>query len=108
MTLARLSDDAFCIMCLPGNDKGLAELCETIREAVDDHLFEINGRTVSLTVSIGVSAITENSPKAEELLSRVHLASAEVKSSQGIKTGMALLYTTRLILRHPMNRTPSK
>jgi len=87
MTLARLSDDAFCIMCLPCNDKGLAELGETIRKAVDDHLFEINGRTVSLTVSIGVSAITENSPKAEELLSRVHLASAEVKKQPGHENG---------------------
>ncbi|WP_323751300.1 EAL domain-containing protein [Marinobacter sp.] len=87
LTLARLSDDAFCVMSLPCSDKELAELCETLRKVVDDHLFEINGRTISLSVSIGVSAITENSPKAEELLSRVHLASAEVRKQANHKNG---------------------
>jgi len=34
---------------------------------------------VQLTVSIGVAAVTENSPKAEELMARAHRASAELK-----------------------------
>lgn len=87
ITLARLGDDAFCMMCMPCDEKGMAMLCESIRKAVDDHLFDINGRTVPLTVSIGVAAITENSPKAEELMARAHVASADVKKQQGHERG---------------------
>ncbi|WP_029652778.1 EAL domain-containing response regulator [Marinobacter daepoensis] len=91
ITLARLSDDAFCIMCLPCNEASMETLCEQIRKAVDDHLFDINGRTVPLTVSIGVAAITENSPKAEELMGRAHMASAEVKKQEGHERGNGVL-----------------
>ena len=87
LTLARLSDDAFCMMCMPCDEKGMAMLCEGIRKAVDDHLFDINGRTVPLTVSIGVAAITENSPKTEELIGRAHVASGEVRKQEGHKHG---------------------
>ncbi len=87
MTLARLSDDAFCLMCLPCDEKSMESTCERVRKAVEDHLFDINGKTVPLTVSIGVAAITENSPKAEELMARAHIASAEVKKLEGHERG---------------------
>ncbi|WP_303290569.1 EAL domain-containing protein [Marinobacter sp. SS5-14b] len=91
ITLARLSDDAFCLMCLPCDDKTMEARCEKVRKAVEDHLFDINGRTVPLTVSIGVAAITENSPKAEELLGRAHTASAEVKKQAGHEGGNGIV-----------------
>lgn len=87
MTLARLSDDAFCMMCLPCDEKAMEQQCEQVRKAVEDHLFDINGHTVPLTVSIGVAAITENSPKAEDLMGRAHTASAEVKKQEGGNQG---------------------
>ncbi|NWO07991.1 MAG: EAL domain-containing protein [Alteromonadaceae bacterium] len=79
VTLARLSDDAFCMMCLPCDEKTMEQQCQGIRKAVEDHLFDINGQTVPLTVSIGIAAITENSPKAEDLMGRAHTASSDVK-----------------------------
>jgi len=91
VTLARLSDDAFCVMCLPCDETSMEKLCERIRKAVEDHLFDINGRTVPLTVSIGIAAITENSPKAEELMGRAHTASAEVKKQEGHERGNGIL-----------------
>ena len=91
ITLARLSDDAFCLMCLPCDDKTMEARCEKVRKAVEDHLFDINGRTVPLTVSIGVAAITENSPKAEELLGRAHTASADVKKQAGHEGGNGIV-----------------
>jgi len=87
LVLARLSDDAFCLLCLPGDEKSMTTRCEQIRKAVDDHLFEINGRTVPLTVSIGVASITENSPKAEELMARAHTASSDVRKQEGQAQG---------------------
>lgn len=91
MTLARLSDDAFCLMCLPCDEKSMESTCERVRKAVEDHLFDINGKTVPLTVSIGVAAITENSPKAEELMARAHTASADVKKLEGHERGNGIL-----------------
>ena len=86
-SLSRLSDDAFSMMALPGDEKALAAQAEQVRKAIEDHLFEINGRTVPVTVSIGVAAITENSPKAEELIGRAHTASADVKKLEGHEQG---------------------
>jgi len=87
LVLARLSDDAFCLLCLPGDEKSLTTRCEEVCKAVNDHLFEINGRTVPLTVSIGVASITENSPKAEELMARAHTASSDVRKQEGQAEG---------------------
>lgn len=85
--LARLSDDAFSLLCQPCDEKAMAAVAERVRKAVEDHLFDINGRTVQLTVSIGVAAITENSPKAEDLMARAHTASAEVRKLEGHAEG---------------------
>ncbi len=85
--LARLSDDAFSLLCQPCDEKTMADIAERVRKAVEDHLFDINGRTVQLTLSIGVAAITENSPKAEELMARAHVASAEVRKLEGHSEG---------------------
>ncbi|MFC4258281.1 EAL domain-containing protein [Marinobacter lacisalsi] len=87
MTLARISDEAFCILAQPCTEQAMAELCESIRKAVDDHLFDIQGRTAQVTVSIGVAAITENAPKAADLLSRAHTAHSAVREQAGKENG---------------------
>ncbi len=91
VVLARLSDDAFCLMCQPCDEKTMAEHAERVRKAIEDHLFDINGRTVQFTVSIGVAAITENSPKAEELMARAHIASSDVRKQEGHEQGNGVL-----------------
>ncbi|MBD3641470.1 MAG: EAL domain-containing protein [Marinobacter sp.] len=91
VTLARLSDDAFCMMGLPCDEKAMADRAERVRKAIEDNLFDINGKTVPMTVSIGVAAITENSPKAEELLGRAHTASSDVKKQDGHAQGNGVL-----------------
>jgi diguanylate cyclase (GGDEF)-like protein/PAS domain S-box-containing protein len=90
-TLARLSDDAFCLLSHPCEEKAMARVCEDICKKIEDHLFEINGRTVQITVSIGVAAITENSPKAPDLMGRAHTASSELKKKEGHESGNGVL-----------------
>ncbi|MGF2686972.1 EAL domain-containing protein [Marinobacter sp. DUT-3] len=90
-TLARMSDDAFCFLCQPGDEKALANQCEALCKTIEDHLFDINGRTVQLTLSIGVAAITENSPKAPDVLGRAHTASAELRKKEGHAHGNGVL-----------------
>ncbi|MDF0748830.1 EAL domain-containing protein [Marinobacter sp. 71-i] len=91
MVLARLSDDAFCLLCQPCEEKEMADLCEVIRKKVEDNLFDINGRTLQLTLSIGVAAITENAPKAPDLMGRAHTASSELKKKEGHGQGNGVL-----------------
>ncbi len=91
MVLARLSDDAFCLLCQPCEEKTMAELCQALCKKVEDHLFDINGRTVQLTLSIGVAAITENAPKAPDLMGRAHTASSELKKKEGHEQGNGVL-----------------
>lgn len=81
MTLARLSDDAFCVLAQPSTEEAMVTLSEKIRKVVDDHLFEFEDRTIQLTVSIGVATITENSPKAADIIGRAHTASANARSA---------------------------
>jgi len=106
--LARLSDDAFCLMCQPCDEKAMADHAERVRKAVEDHLFDINGRTVQFTVSIGVAAITENSPKAEELMARAHTASSEVRKQEVTNRAMEFWSTTQPITNPWMRATRLK
>ncbi len=92
--LGRMGDDAFCVMSQPCDKKTMAETAERIRKAIEDNLFDINGRTVPVTVSIGVVAITDNSPKAEELMARAHSTSAEVRKQEGHEQGNGVLVYT--------------
>ncbi|ROU02030.1 GGDEF domain-containing response regulator [Marinobacter sp. R17] len=91
MTLARLSDDAFCLLALPCQENRMADICESIRKSIEDHLFEISGKTVQISVSIGIAAITENAPKAPDLLGRAHTASSEVRKLEGHENGNGVL-----------------
>lgn len=86
-TLARLSDDAFCILCMPCSEQDMLVTCEAVRKSVEDHLFDVSGRTVQMTVSIGVAPITDNAPKAQDLLGRAHSASAELREQEGHAKG---------------------
>jgi len=90
-TLARLSDDAFCLLSHPCEEKAMADTCEAMRKRVEDHLFDINGRTVQITLSMGVAAITENAPKAPDLMGRAHTASSELKKKEGHEHGNGVL-----------------
>lgn len=87
MTLARVSDEAFCILAQPCEEQAMATLGETIRKAMEDHLFDIQGRTAQVTVSVGVAAITENAPKAADLLGRAHTAHSAVRNQAGHENG---------------------
>ncbi|WP_097460040.1 EAL domain-containing protein [Mangrovitalea sediminis] len=87
MTLARLSDDAFALLAYPCDEKHMFEICESLRKAIEDHLFEISGKTVQVTFSIGIAAIAENAPKPQDLLGRAHTASSDVRKREGKPQG---------------------
>ena len=57
----------------------MTEAAEAIRKAIEDHLFEISGRTVQVTASIGIAPSPKRHPKPRICSGRAHTASAEVR-----------------------------
>ncbi len=95
--LARLSDEAFCILSATDNADSLRETAETIRRKVENHLFDVSGRTVQLTVSIGITAITENAPRAEDVIGRAQTAADELRHESGNQAGNGVrIYTPQV------------
>jgi len=89
--LARLSDDSFAILCYPGEEKQMSDACGAICKAIENHLFEISGKTVQITASIGIASVAENSPKAQDLLGKAHTASSDVRKLKGHENGNGVL-----------------
>jgi len=97
MILSRLSDDSFAILSANESADSLKTTAEAIRKKVADHLFEVSGRTVQMTISIGIAPITDNAPKGTDLLGRAHAASDRVREMEGHEEGNgAWVYTPQV------------
>ena len=90
-TLARLSDDVFGII-LDGVDAEAAkEKSETIRKKVEEHLFDVEGKTVQVTMSIGITLVNNNAPNIKDILGRAQTASEDVRKQDGCENGNGVL-----------------
>lgn len=90
LLLSRLSDDSFALLDTGNDTESLSALCDGLRQRIADHLFEAGGRTVQMTVSIGIAPITDNAPKAMDLLGRAHSAAEQVREQPGHEQGNGL------------------
>lgn len=81
--LARLSDDIFALACPIANAEQAEAIAEGYRKHVEDHLFEVEGRTQQLTLSIGITLVSESSPNSKDMLGRAQTASEEVSKNNG-------------------------
>ncbi|PZP26354.1 GGDEF/EAL domain-containing response regulator [Pseudomonas kuykendallii] len=82
--LARFGDDVFSVL-QPGVTPEQAQplLADLLRK-VESHLFEVNGRTVQITLSIGVAGLNEKTPKAQEVIDRAHRCADELSAGNAI------------------------
>ncbi len=95
-SLARLSDDVFGVIASTKNSNDMLELAEIYRKTIEDHLFEIEGKTLQITLSIGATLITENAPDSNDILGRAQTAAQEVKEQEGHENGNGVrLYTPK-------------
>lgn len=80
---ARFGDNSFTVL-LKGTDAAAVQaLAERLRHAVEEHIIDIEGRSITITISIGISLITDASPDAQQILSRADLACEVARSSGG-------------------------
>lgn len=87
--LARFSDETFTVLMANGDVGKAQAFAEKIRKAIDEHLFEVQKRTVHLTASIGAAIIDESAPSGQDALSWA--ADTAVKVRQTNSAGNAVL-----------------
>jgi diguanylate cyclase (GGDEF)-like protein/PAS domain S-box-containing protein len=83
-TLARFGDDVITMLFNEGDKEIATELAEKLKNEVEAHVSEISGKSYQQTISIGLSLISENTPSAEEIVSRAHRAQTEVSQGNGV------------------------
>lgn len=81
--ISRFSDDAFSILLNDKEPEAILTALDNLRGKIEANLFEASGRTIQVTVSMGVSSINETSPKPEEAIDRAHRLSEQVTQAGG-------------------------
>lgn len=90
-TLARLSDDVFGIILEEVDGEAAKEKSATIRKKVEEHLFDVEGKTVQVTMSIGITLVNTNAPNIKDILGRAQTASEDVRKQDGCENGNGVL-----------------
>ncbi len=81
--LARFGDHSFTILL--ANIKADAAVNRAVQlcKAIDQHIIEVDGKTIQLTCSIGVSIVNETSTSASTVIEQARTAMEKVSSAQG-------------------------
>lgn len=82
--IARFGDDVFTLLYKGGDKEAASQEAEKIRAGVESHISEVSGKSYQVTVSIGLSLISESAPSAEEIVSRGHRATTTIQDGNGV------------------------
>lgn len=77
--LARFGDDVFTAVLRDVRLEEATNIAEQLRYDIEDHLAEVNERTVRVTASIGVTMISEDAGNVHDVLSRAARALERVR-----------------------------
>jgi multidomain signaling protein FimX len=81
--LARFDSEYFLLL-LPGQSQEHAEqFAEALCKAISEHLFNVNGKSISLTCSIGIYQYDESSKHAQDVLNRAEKGLHESEEQGG-------------------------
>lgn len=81
--LARYAGTIFTILLCGEQTKMAGELAEQIRQGLADKIFDVEGKTVTTTCSIGVTPILETTPDAKKAVSQAEAACNVAKEEKG-------------------------
>lgn len=82
--LARFADDSFAVL-LAGPTAQSEEALRSLLKKVEGHLFEIAGRTVQITLSIGATGLDERTAQAAVVVERAHRCAEQVGNGNALK-----------------------
>jgi diguanylate cyclase (GGDEF)-like protein len=81
--ISRFGDCTFAVLCTDTGPDEAQTTAERIRSDVEQHIFEVDGRTVVTSTSIGICALRGGDTDAEAVVSRVDLACESARLSGG-------------------------
>jgi diguanylate cyclase (GGDEF)-like protein/PAS domain S-box-containing protein len=84
---ARIGEDIFAGILMGRDAEQALEAAEKLRDTIEHLLIEVNNRTVTVTCSIGVALINENSSKPMDILQQAHQAADDVRKQEGHEHG---------------------
>lgn len=93
--LARFGDDIFTVLIKDCELTKGADLAEQVRGCIEDHLSEVNDRTVQVTASIGVTLVSEATNDAAIVITRAHQASETVREENPLGNGLHVFDPTK-------------
>ncbi|HLD69098.1 MAG TPA: EAL domain-containing protein [Pseudomonas sp.] len=83
--LARFGDDVFGVLQPDQTPEKMQPALASLLKKVEGHLFDIGGRTIQTTLSIGVAGLNERTPKAQDVVDRAHRSADELGEGNGLK-----------------------
>ncbi|WP_455223364.1 EAL domain-containing protein [Kaarinaea lacus] len=81
--IARFADTVFTALFSQLPAEQIQKTMEKVRKIFEQHIFEVEGKTVTTTCSIGINPVTETSPDAKTLMNQVEGACAMARSQGG-------------------------
>ena len=85
--LARIGEDIFCCLRMGADAESALAFANHLRDKIEHLLVDIGNRTVTVTASIGVSLITENSSRPDDILQQSHQAANDVRKQPDSERG---------------------
>ena len=79
--LARFGDDVFTVLLPGAAPQQCQDSLSSLLKKVEGHLFDVSGRTVQATLSIGVAGLSEQTSKAQEVVDRAHRCADELEGN---------------------------
>ena len=83
--LARFGDDAFAALLPERTAQQCESLLDDLLHKVEGHLFEIAGRTVQTTLSIGAASLDEQTATARNIIDRAHRCAEELTNGNALR-----------------------
>ncbi|WP_349572345.1 EAL domain-containing response regulator [Azotobacter salinestris] len=83
--LARFADDAFAVLQPGVKPEQARDRFAALLKKVETHLFEVAERTVQLTLSIGIAALDETTPRAQLAIERAHRCADALADGNALK-----------------------
>lgn len=83
MVLARLEGPSFSLLATGATAQKAEAIAKALTKRVSDHVFEVAGRTLTLTCSIGIAFFDEGLLNSQEVLSRADKARRQAAEAGG-------------------------
>ena len=83
--LARFTDDSFAALLPAVTPQQAEDSLQGLLKKIESHLFDIGGRTVQITLSIGVAGISEQSTQGQQVVERALRCTEQLSDGNALK-----------------------